>query len=278
MLQYFLIALAILIALAGLAALGFAIPPRPFRPHPAPSRPGPLRPLPADLPEPVLRYLRQTAGESLPGIRTAVVWGRGRASIRGVWLPLRFKAWFRAGESYYRRIEITWYQRPVLRGVDYYIGGEGVVEVGGRERRGPRITQSQLLSLWAGSVLTPSALAFDPRIRWEPVDEVTARLIIPFGEQSESLLAHFDPETGLLTHLSGYRYTLPAPDEDSEAPPLPEEREHWRVDVLTWRDAGGMQIPCQMALAWGEAGSPWSYSTVEGVAYNVNVSDQLGEG
>jgi hypothetical protein len=29
-------------------------------------------------------------------------------------------------------------------------------------------------------------------------------------------------------------------------------------------------------VAWGEAGSPWIYLTLDGVAYNVNVSDQLG--
>ena len=278
MLQNFLIALGVLTVLAGLLALGFVIPPRPFRPHPAPSRPGPARPLPDDLPPPVTRFLRQTVGESLPEIRTAVVWGRGKACIRGVWLPLRFKSWYRPGQGYYRRIEVTWFQRPVLRGVDFFIDGEGVVEVGGRAQRGPRVDQAQLLLLWAETVLMPSALAYPQQGHWEPVDDDTARLVFLFGEQRESLLVHFDHETGLMTHLSGQRYAVFSPnDASSDSPLTDEERAPWRVDLLTWHEVEGMQVPARLAVAWGEAGSPWSYYNAEGVAYNVNVSDQLGE-
>jgi hypothetical protein len=277
MLQNFLIALAILIGLIGLLALGFFIPPRPFRSHPAPSRLGLARALPDGLPEPVRRHFRETVGESLPEIHTAVVWGRGKACIRGVWLPLRFKVWYRAGQGFYRRIEVTWFQRPVLRGIDYYIGGEGVVEVGGRELRGPRVDQGQLLTMWAESVLMPFALVDPALAHWEPVDEHCARLVFPFGEGNESLLAYFDPETGRMTHLAGQRYAAPTHSSENDAPLAPEEKEPWRVDLLTWREVQNMQIPCQISVAWGEAGSPWSYWTAEGVAYNVNVSDQLGQ-
>jgi hypothetical protein len=89
-------------------------------------------------------------------------------------------------------------------------------------------------------------------------------LVLPYGETTESLLANFDPETGLMTHLSAARYS----SESTEKTP-------WRVDLLTWKTFHGVNIPDQIAMAWGESGSPWSYWTVDGVAYNVNVDDQL---
>jgi hypothetical protein len=277
MLQNFLIVLAVLIVLGGLLALGFAVRPRPFRPHPAPSQPGAPRPLPADLPAPLLRHLRETAGAQPPAAASAVIWGRGRIEIRGVWLPLRYKLWYRAGQGFYRRMEITWFQRPVLRGVEYFIGGEGVVEVGGRALRGPRIDQAQALALWAELVFLPGALADPPGARWEAVDEVTARLVFYAAGAPDSLLAHFDPDSGRMTHLSGLRYPVPGLGSERDPDLALAEKQPWRVDLLTWQQVGDLQIPCRVAVAAGDSGSPESYWSAEGVAYNVNVSDQLGD-
>ena len=77
-------------------------------------------------------------------------------------------------------------------------------------------------------------------------------------------MAHFDPLNGRMTHLSALRYS-----EESE------EKEPWRVDLLAWKNFHGLLIPDQIAVAWGESGSPWSFWNVDGIAYNVNVSDQL---
>jgi hypothetical protein len=289
MLSDFLLFLAFILVLIGLGVLGFTIPPRPFRSHPAPSHlsePLEFRP---DLPEPVRLHFARTIGtlaagqvrpegfcdmpsdfppaaETAPLIESAVVWGKGRAFIRGVWLPHRFKAWYRPGESYYRRMEITWYQRPVVRAIDKYINGEGLFQMGDRVERDERIDQNQLLTLWAETVWMPSVFVHHPIIRWSPVDEHTARLEVPFGENYDSLLAHFDPETGCMTHLSANRFPQ---DTDTKEP--------WRIDLMMWKSFHGMLIPCRVAVAWGESGSPWSYWNVDGIAYNVNVADQLGD-
>jgi hypothetical protein len=124
--------------------------------------------------------------------------------------------------------------------------------------------QSELLSLWAEMVWMPSAFVHNPVLRWDPVDEYTARLIIPVEENSDSLLAHFDPQTGRMTHLTAYR-----------TPARADKKEPWRVDLLTWKSEQGFLIPGEIAVGWGEGGSPVSYWTVDGVAYNVHVEDQL---
>ncbi len=265
MLRDFLILLVFLLGVFGVVTLGFMITPRPFRPHPAPTHTGQPAPFLPDLPRPVRRHFADTIGEYPPRIETAVVWGRGKACIRGVWMPMRFKAWYRAGEAFARRMELTWYQRPVLRGREAWQGGQGVYEISGREERGEKVNQGQVLSLWAEAVWMPSILVQDPRIHWEPVDDQTARLVVPNDGGTDSLLVHFDPLTGQMTYITGQRFSDEGP-----------EKEPWQVDLLAWKTFNGMLIPCEISVAWGESGSPWSYWTVDGVAYNVNVRDQLG--
>src|SRR5512138_437864 len=177
MLQNFLVFLGAVIALIGLITLGFAIAPRPFRPHPVPSVTGEPRRMRSDLPAPVHRHFAETTGETPQTITSAVLWGRGRACIRGVWLPLRFKGWYRPGSAFYRRMQVTWFQRPVLRGVDQLIDGQGFQEMGGKEERGEHVDQSLMLALWASAVWMPSALIHDENLHWESVDDHTARLV-----------------------------------------------------------------------------------------------------
>lgn len=277
----FLIFLLAALGLIGIIMLGFFISPRPFRAHPRPSAPGEPAPLRPDLLEPAYSHFVKTLGPNPPRIESAVIWGRGRLCIRGVWFPLRFKSWYRPGESFYRRMEITWYQRPIFRGFVSYIDGKGALGFGGKTERGSRIDQGQNLTLWAEAVWTPSVFVHDPRIRWEQLDEESVRLIVPFGEAEDSLTLYFDPSTRRMTHLIAMRLVT---DAEDAAP----EKEVWRMDLLTWKEfdlaspAGtgerlSLLIPDQISFARGEAGSPWAYWTVDGAAYNVSVDDQLRE-
>lgn len=197
-------------------------------------------------------------------IELAVVWGRGQASIRGVWVPLRFKAWYRAGETYCRRMEVTWFQRPVMQGIDSWIEGVGLFEMGEKKETGERVDQGQLLTLWADMVWLPSVYVHNLDIRWLPVDEHTARLVVPYKDGKDSLDVHFDPGSGRMTHLTAQRYA-----GDSQ------EKEPWRVDLLGWKEFDGFLIPYQTDVAWGETGAPWAYWTVDGVKYNVSIKEAI---
>jgi hypothetical protein len=267
MLHNFLVFLILLLALIGVFTLGLVIPPRPYRKYPAPSQRGKLEPLPAGLPEPVRRHFVDTIGENPPAIDSAVVWGRGRACIRGVWVPFRFRGWYRAGESFLRRMEVTWFQRPVLRGVDSWVDGQGVFDMAGKVETGERIDLGQVLTMWADSVWMPSVFIYCPDIHWEPVDDRTSRLVVPYKkDETCSLDAHFDPANGRMTHLTALRYS-----DDSN------DMEPWRVDLLEWKEINGLLVPVYIDIAWGLVGSPTSYWRVDGIAYNVNVTEQLGQ-
>jgi len=261
-------------ALVGLVTLGFALPARPYHPHHEPSRPGGPQPFLPDLPEPVARHFHDTIGDSPPQISTAVVWGRARIYLRGIWLPARFKVWYRPGHSFFRAFELTFYTRPFLRGNDSFLQGRGLYEIGGEIETGESIDQDEALALWSEAVWMPSVFVHYHEIRWEPVDDFTARLIIPLKgidpdcpdklDEDAALLAHFDPETGCMTHLSTMRRrTCGSP------------KESWRSDLLAWKRFDGLLIPSRIAIAWGESGSPWCYWNVDGVAYNVDVSEKL---
>jgi len=266
MLYNFLIILILLLALMGLFTLGLVIPPRPYRDHPVPSQTGESRPFRPDLPEPVRRHFAATIGENPPVMKSAVVWGRGRACIRGVWVPFRFKGWYRAGQDFLRKMEVTWFRRVVFRGVESWINGLGVFEMADKVESGERIDHGQLLTMWADSVWMPSVFVHSPDIQWESVDDRTARLVVPYKDGTSSLDVHFDPVTGRMTHLSALRYTDDFPD-----------KEPWRLDLLEWKESQGLLVPTHTDVAWGLVGSPTSYWQVDGIAYNVNVAEQLSE-
>src|SRR5262245_32832546 len=74
----------ILAALLGLGWTGLQIRPTLFPAVAQPSAPLETMPLPAGLPAPVARFYRQTYGEQVPVIHSAVITGRGTLCLNGL--------------------------------------------------------------------------------------------------------------------------------------------------------------------------------------------------
>lgn len=270
-----LIPISILALLALVGWVGLRVRPAPFPAYvgKTPRLPAPdpaMVDLPTDLPTPVTRYYRAIMGEQVPVVETAVISGRGRLRIKGVTFPARFRFTHSAGQGYRHYIEVTFFGRPLMKVNEWFLDGQARMELPmGVIENEPKIDSAANLSLWGEAVWHPAVFLTDPRVRWEAVDDQTARLIVPVGgsdgQDEDAFTVTFDPETGLLHSLEAMRWKEPASPE----------KILWRNEPLGWRGFNGVQVPSPAATIWADEGTPWAVWTVEEIVYNVDVSEYI---
>jgi hypothetical protein len=264
-----MIALALaagVVALCALVWTGFRVRPRALAGPPGSVDAGTVR-LPADLPAPVQRFYRAIGAEGLdvPRVHTLALWGRAWMRQRGLpWLPLTFWSEHTVGWSGQQRLAVTWFGRPVLRAVDQYVNGRGEMVIAGRRVAGHEIDQGENLFLWAELVLLPSVVATRPGVQWEPIDEHRARLRVPFGDESDELIVHFDRQTDLITRCRARRY------RDVGGPKI-----GWQIGYERWPAVPAGRFPARITVTWEDQASPWFVLDVDGAATNVAVSPVL---
>ncbi len=219
--------------------------------------------IPIDLPAPVRRYFQVAFADQVPRVESLVVYGRGRANF-GFWLPLRYQLVHRPGDAFERYMEVTWFGLPVLNAIDRYVNKIGMTGPIIKTVTGPAIDRAANMILWAEAPLMPSLWLTDRRIRWEAIDNTSARLIFPFADKEDELTVHFDAESGLITAITALRY------RDEQSGKIP-----WRVDFLSWQTINGAKLPARVAVSWEDQGQPWSYWELETFFWNVDVSQTL---
>ncbi len=258
--------MAVLAALAGIGWLGFQVKPRPFPPRQG-AGPGPgTASLSPGLPAPVRRFFEAAAGPEVPLARTAYTAGRARMRPFGLWVAARYEFTYIAGQAYHHRIEVCWFGLPIMKIDERYQDGRAVMRLPfGTVEGKPQIDEAAERGLWAETIWLPPLYAADPGLRWEAVDDTTARLVAPYQGDEHRYTLCFDPDTGLLSDLRTMRYR----DAHSTA------RMGWGGAALGWRTLGGMRVPDRLTTEWEDQGGPWVIWDIEQVAYNVDVSDRL---
>jgi hypothetical protein len=268
--KYVLIAALCLVGVLGvlLAAgwLGLRVKPRPFPCYPEQTPALKTVDLPADLPSSVSRFYKTISGDRVPVIESAVITMRGTLRFRGVTFPSRLRFIHTAGQDYRHYIEATLFGYPLMRVNELYVDGNARMElpVGVIENE-PKVDMAANLGLWGESMWLPSIWVTDPRVRWEPIDDTTARLVVPFGEDEDTFTVSFDPGTGLISMMEAMRYR-----EATDEAKIP-----WRLEPLGWETFHGIMIPSRASVTWLDEGTPWLVVTIEDVAYNVDVSEYI---
>ena len=80
---------------------------KPSPPYPETTPTLSMIPVPADLPDPVARYYRETCGEEVPLIESAVISGRAKMRLVGLTFPARFRFTHEAGHNYHHNIKFV---------------------------------------------------------------------------------------------------------------------------------------------------------------------------
>jgi hypothetical protein len=223
--------------------------------------------LPPNLPAPVEHFYRQIYGERVPVITSAVLSGRASMRINRIRMPGRWRFTHIAGQGYRHYIESTIFGLPFLKINEHYLDGKARLELPfGVVENEVKIDSAANLGVWAETVWLPAVFITDPRVRWEAIDETTARLIVPWGgDKEQTFTVTFDTQTGMLKTLESLRYR----DANDEKEIL------WLNNVLDWSQVNGYTIPSPASVTWTDQRYAWATFNVDEVVYNADVSEYI---
>jgi hypothetical protein len=263
----FLTILAVLAALVLVFWIGLRVKPRPFDPLTlAPAAPPEIVPLPAGLPAPVDRFYRQVYGDQIPVIHSAVIGGRVELRVNGIPMHGRFRFSHEAGQNYRHYIETTWFGLPLMKVNETYLDGKTRFELPfGVTEDHPKARQAANLGLWSETLWFPAVFLTDPRVRWEPLDDDTAVLVVPFEDQEEHYVVRFDSRSGMVTYFEAMRYR----ETTSESKTL------WINEARGWGELDGKPMLLGGAAIWMDEGTPWAVFMVEELVLNADLSQYV---
>ena len=259
------IILAVLVGIVVLVLSGLRIQPRPLEPVALQAGSVQRVALPEGLPGPVTRFYQTLYGEQVPLVESVIISGRATMRINGIRMPARYRFTHLAGEGYRHYIEVTWFGLPLMQVNEWFVEGHGRMEMPFGVTEGDKVDQGANLALWAEAVWFPSLWVTDSRVQWAAVDADTALMTVPWGEERETFVARFDPETGLLQMLESMRYK----GEESTAKTL------WLNEALAWDVVDGQTTSTESAVTWIDDGEPWAIFGAEEMVLNADVSQYL---
>ena len=162
---------------------------------------------------------------------------------------------------------VAWAGLPFLRVNEGIVDGASFFESPmGNSRDDPNTNQGANLALWAEAGWFPSILATDPRVRWQAIDERTALLFVPYGDETENFVVRFNPDSGLIDTMEARRFR-----EAGEGKP--------KILWITRNEAIGETrkgtVLARGSATWLDQGKPWAFFDLETAAYNADIDEYL---
>ena len=124
-----------------------------------------------------------------------------------------------------------------------------------------KINQASLQRFLSEIVWFPSA-ALSPHIRWEGIDDNSARATMAFNKTSGSGIFHFD-EHGQFQQFTAMRYR-----DVNDSKPVA-----WTITALRTEQHNGINIPTECEVAWSLDSGQWTWLKVRitQIEYNADI-------
>jgi len=211
-----------------------------------------------DLPDPVQRYFKYSLRENQHYISNARLKHGGKFNPGQKWFPIQ-------GEEYFTIQDpgFVWFGKlPFFSARDMYYDGFGymkvkllsavkIIDAGGKE-----VDQSALVRWLAEAPWFPTALLPSEKLKWEPIDHDSARVVFTDKDLAVDGVFYFN-EQGQITKFSAKRY-------------MNKDMEKWSGIYREYKEIEGMQIPHYAEVTWnlGSGDSTYAKFRLDKVEYN----------
>jgi hypothetical protein len=218
----------------------------------------------APLPEPVRRYLRAAGvvGRPRPRAYRVHLHGRLRSGPDTPWMPFEVDQ-----QSFVEPPTRLFLMHASMRGLPVeafhrLAGGHATMQVKALgaipiiDAAGPELDRSEAVTLLNDlALLAPGAL-LEPAVRWEPVDDRTARARFTNGAQSITATLHFGAD-GFLRDFESDDRSRASPDGKTFT------RLRFSTPIESYRSFGPYRLPAVVEARWHPPGGPFAYGEFE---------------
>jgi hypothetical protein len=205
-----------------------------------------------DLPAPVQRYFRTVLTAGQPLVSGVLIEHQGRFNMGEAaddWKPFRSRQQVMAGTpGFLWDARISLVPGVLVRVHDAYIGGEGLLRaallglVPVADLHGtPAVAEGELMRWFAEAAWYPTALLPSQGVRWEPVDERSARATLADGKVHVTLAFLFADDGT----MQGVRADARGRTVGGRVVPTP-----WEGRWADYQLRDGMRVPTSGEVAW----------------------------
>ena len=215
------------------------------------------------LPEPVQRFLRFSGVPDSPVPRQMKVKMRGRirSSPDGPWMKLRSEQVNRFHRPFRAFIMTAWRMGIPATGLHLYKDATATMEIrlAGLlkivDARGPKMNRSETVTVLNDMLFLAPATLVHPGIRWEPVDDSSARVFFTNGGITVGAIVSFDPDGRLVNFVSNDRYESADGKTYNLYP--------WSTPVKRYGNFAGLNLPAEIDVVYTRPEGDFCYGTFE---------------